>query len=274
MTFCKCAQSDCNSGGFCDPDSDTFVLCDACGRSTCIHCQVPYHAGRTCEEDREDRAEANRQVEANREQIERQDEADATREAEKAGEERKSEKHVEKTTKACPDKKCGARIQKNGGCNHMTCTLESSYSHTIALLILQAALIPYISFSQILTSHSLQTGGACQHEFCWLCLANWSVIDREGNHYHATSCRFYAPYNDLQHPLPELRERRRILHPIVTLPPRHRPLDLHPPPVPRHRPLDMQPPPPPTPPLPPPPPHSSFLPFPPYLSRIFGRRSD
>lgn len=33
----------------------------------------------------------------------------------------KSEKVVAKTTKVCPNKECGRRINKNGGCNHMWC---------------------------------------------------------------------------------------------------------------------------------------------------------
>ena len=39
-------------------------------------------------------------------------------------------------TKSCPNKKCGRPIEKNQGCNHMTCKL-------------------------------------CGHDFCWLCKGNW-----------------------------------------------------------------------------------------------------
>ena len=45
---------------------------------------------------------------------------------------------VNKNTKKCPN--CGVTIEKNQGCNHMTCRRES---------------------------------GGCGYEFCWICLNNW-----------------------------------------------------------------------------------------------------
>ena len=52
-------------------------------------------------------------------------------------------------TKACP--KCHTAIEKNGGCNHMTCKK-----------------------------------GSCKHEFCWVCLGPWK--DHSGSYY---SCNKY-----------------------------------------------------------------------------------
>jgi len=62
-------------------------------------------------------------------------------------------------TKPCPG--CNKSIEKNGGCDHMTC----------------------------------RRPGGCGHEFCWLCLAPYNEILRQGNHFHRTTCQFYAPYN-------------------------------------------------------------------------------
>ncbi|KAF8709167.1 hypothetical protein RHS03_03256, partial [Rhizoctonia solani] len=52
-----------------------------------------------------------------------------------------------------------AYIEKNDGCDHMTCRRPAG----------------------------------CGHEFCWVCLADYQTILREGNHRHATTCQHYAP---------------------------------------------------------------------------------
>ncbi|KAJ3320650.1 hypothetical protein HDU76_000262 [Blyttiomyces sp. JEL0837] len=67
-----------------------------------------------------------------------------------------SEAYIERHAKECP--KCRMRIVKNGGCDHMTCR-------------------------------------ACNHEFCWRCLASYFKIVRFGNHHHQSTCTFYAPYH-------------------------------------------------------------------------------
>jgi len=65
---------------------------------------------------------------------------------------KKSEKFVKKNCKSCPG--CKFDIMKNGGCDHMTCR-------------------------------------RCGHEFCWLCLAPYEGIRREGNSAHQTTCKHY-----------------------------------------------------------------------------------
>jgi len=59
-------------------------------------------------------------------------------------------------TKACP--KCGTSIEKNGGCNHMTCKNSS-----------------------------------CKYEFCWVCQGSWK--DHSGSYYQ---CNKYDPEKDKQ----------------------------------------------------------------------------
>ena len=58
-------------------------------------------------------------------------------------------------TKKCP--KCKSPIEKNNGCDHMTCKRQA---------------------------------GGCGHEFCWRCLAPWGPIIRRGggNHHHRPTC--------------------------------------------------------------------------------------
>jgi len=58
---------------------------------------------------------------------------------------------IEKTTKRCPRSACSAPIEKNNGCDHMTCL-------------------------------------ACKHEFCWLCFADWKSIRTTG---HNKTCLNY-----------------------------------------------------------------------------------
>ena len=60
---------------------------------------------------------------------------------------------ISANTKDCP--KCLTNIEKNGGCNHMTCRKES-----------------------------------CKHEFCWICMEGWK--DHAGNSYQ---CNKYVEAN-------------------------------------------------------------------------------
>ena len=109
------AYTGCGSGGICDPESDSFVTCGACERLTCISCNTPYHLGQSCT--------------ANQEETRKRQEAEDFKAAEARHEENeKSLAYVTTSTKVCPNEECGANIEKNGGCDHMTCEWKEGLS--------------------------------------------------------------------------------------------------------------------------------------------------
>ncbi|CAG8486042.1 10392_t:CDS:2 [Ambispora gerdemannii] len=63
--------------------------------------------------------------------------------------------YIDSMTKKCP--KCNANIEKNEGCDHMTCRAPR-----------------------------------CGYEFCWLCFADYDAIRKNGNKYHKATCKYYA----------------------------------------------------------------------------------
>lgn len=86
--------------------------CELCTRRYCNHCLIQHTATITCEE-----ARATRNMTA---------------------EERATAEWTRTHTKPCPG--CRRNIEKNEGCNHMTCRKEA---------------------------------GGCGHEFCWICMQPW-----------------------------------------------------------------------------------------------------
>ena len=82
------------------------------------------------------------------------DEVEKARIQEQQRAEKDSAGYLLEWAKKCPNEACGAQIQKTTGCDHMTCRL-------------------------------------CHHQFCWLCLAEYAPILREGNHRHAPECRYH-----------------------------------------------------------------------------------
>jgi len=87
--------------------------------------------------------------------------------------EKLSQEEVGKMRK-CPNEKCGAPIEKNEGCDHMTCKFCTQYTsgeHT-----------------------NLFTGSRCRCEFCYVCSALYNGapgIWRVGNSAHERSCPYY-----------------------------------------------------------------------------------
>ena len=78
-----------------DSSEQPIIVCSACGFVACFKHNVPWHKNETY-------AEYDRRVKAGRE-----------------SQELKSEKAVKKIAKRCPG--CQRYINKNGGCNHMSC---------------------------------------------------------------------------------------------------------------------------------------------------------
>ncbi|CAF3117665.1 unnamed protein product [Rotaria socialis] len=98
------------------------VECELCGLKFCFQCSLSYHAPASCDimrnwfkKCRDDSETAN---------------------------------YISANTKDCP--KCKVCIEKNGGCNHMSC------------------------FS-------------CNHHFCWMCLGDWKT--HENNYYECSKYR-------------------------------------------------------------------------------------
>lgn len=104
-----------------------IMFCGACRKMTCAQHQCPWHVNMTCEEYDELNQNAARATDA----------------------------YIVRHTKPCPQ--CQHAIEKNGGCDHMTCS-------------------------------------QCRHEFCFRCLAPFEPIRDHGNHYHAPTCMYYAHY--------------------------------------------------------------------------------
>lgn len=140
-TFRWCAHPGCGSGQLVDDlrpgDSgwNRFLRCHACQQRTCAHHRCLWHTERTC----------------------KQYEADA-----RSSEEVALLQFFEREgVKRCPN--CGHGIEKEGGCDHMTCRREA---------------------------------GGCGSEFCMRCLADYngpSGIRARGNAVHKPCCPWYFP---------------------------------------------------------------------------------
>ncbi|CAF0997716.1 unnamed protein product [Rotaria sordida] len=101
------------------------IQCVNCHLLTCFTHKCPWHDGMTCEE--YDMPRTDGQLHA-------------------------SQRWISVNTKECP--KCHSHIEKNDGCDHMTCF-------------------------------------KCKHEFCWECFASYSGIKRHGAYLHNRKCKHY-----------------------------------------------------------------------------------
>lgn len=124
-----CFSPTCNAGQLHTGGADEPIFrCGACGHKHCVACEANWHEDETCTQ-YQDRRRVERGVENDQ-----------------------SQQEVEKLSKPCP--KCKVPIEKNNGCDHMTCS-------------------------------------RCRHHFCWICSAGYLQIFAQGNHRHAEGCTHY-----------------------------------------------------------------------------------
>ncbi|KAF2682531.1 hypothetical protein K458DRAFT_307048 [Lentithecium fluviatile CBS 122367] len=132
--FHWCLSPACTSGQIVAPPQSVFT-CTSCGHTYCLnHPTMPYHAGVTC-----DQFDAGTSTSTN----------------EQATAEEQGLRTVQETSKRCSNALCGWWIQKNEGCDHMTCW-------------------------------------KCGFEFCWDCGAGFKGIGRRGASGHRRGCQYWG----------------------------------------------------------------------------------
>ncbi|KAF2192512.1 hypothetical protein K469DRAFT_553519 [Zopfia rhizophila CBS 207.26] len=134
--FRWCRARDCQSGQIhISGEEGNIFRCVACGFRVCIIHEDTWHEGETCEE--YDYRKCGR------------------KERDQKKQEEASVKAIEELTKRCPGHGCKWNIEKNEGCDHMTCS-------------------------------------KCRHEFCWICLAPYNRIRKKGNSAHNQDCKYHT----------------------------------------------------------------------------------
>jgi len=121
-----CERVACAQSASAMEQEDNVAHCDGCFTSFCLLCGEEPHAPSGCK--------------------------DLARWNEKCRNESETANWILANTKSCP--KCVSRIEKNQGCNHMTCS-------------------------------------KCRHEFCWICMGDWSDHGANTGGYY--KCNKYDP---------------------------------------------------------------------------------
>ncbi|KAF2501529.1 hypothetical protein BU16DRAFT_534187 [Lophium mytilinum] len=191
-SFIPCPKARCRGGHFHEAGvAEPIFTCKSCRAKYCVVCNAPWHRNLTCEQfaikkkaklERQAKSaekaaavaemlaeKAAREAEATEKKRLEEEAAEAAAKAAEleAAQLKKQEQDsvnlIREISKECPGKGCGWRIQKNNGCDHMTCT-------------------------------------RCGHQFCWLCRTSWTPIIQNGNHFHDQSCKHYRPLHDPEPP--------------------------------------------------------------------------
>lgn len=129
-------------------DAGGVANCENCETCFCLKCGEEPHAPINCK--------------------------DLSRWSEKCRNESETANWILANTKPCP--KCSSRIEKNQGCNHMTCS-------------------------------------GCKYEFCWICMGNWTEHGANtGGYYKCNKFDPAADGNDQSDAAKAKRELDRYLH--------------------------------------------------------------
>lgn len=158
--FRWCRRAGCKSGQIHENGTDGNIFrCIVCNFKVCTVHEDTWHEGETCEE--YDYRTSGR------------------KERDQKAQEEASLKAIGELTKKCPGKrgKCGWNIEKNDGCDHMTCKFTYYYRRYAIVNI---------------TNKLLHSGTKCKHEFCWVCMAPYGPIREKGNASHRRNCRYHS----------------------------------------------------------------------------------
>mmetsp|Transcript_26262 Transcript_26262/g.29052 ORF Transcript_26262/g.29052 Transcript_26262/m.29052 type:complete len:509 (-) Transcript_26262:99-1625(-) len=144
-----CERIACASSTLAMEQANNVAHCDLCDISFCAKCAEEPHSPANCK--------------------------DLARWNEKCKNESETANWILANTKSCP--KCSSRIEKNQGCNHMTCQ-------------------------------------KCKHEFCWICMQDWSEHGANTGGYY--KCNKFdtsgTDENDVSDAAKAKRELDRYLH--------------------------------------------------------------
>uniref|UniRef100_A0A7S1VX50 RBR-type E3 ubiquitin transferase n=1 Tax=Ditylum brightwellii TaxID=49249 RepID=A0A7S1VX50_9STRA len=140
---CERVAVGCGAGGLFGATAAGVAECDDCGTCFCLKCGEEPHAPVTCR--------------------------DLVKWNEKCRNESETANWILANTKPCP--KCSSRIEKNQGCNHMSCQ-------------------------------------QCKHEFCWICMGDWNDHGANTGGYY--KCNKYDSDNNDEDQSDAARAKREL----------------------------------------------------------------